>query len=222
MSRGKYLIIGLGRFGQSVVDTLLDGDVELMVFDNDMNKINDVKNRIHNALCLDATNEETLAKFDMTDFTSAIVTMGENFQNNLLTTVILKKLNMKKVIARASTEIEEKILRQVGADMVVFPEVEMGRKLASTILRKSVEEAIPLSDDHSIVHVRVTESLIGKTLLETDIRKHYHINVFAIQKTIDDKEETVIPAAEYVFAENDILMIVGHNNDLDRFVKDIA
>ena len=92
MSRGKYLIIGLGRFGQSVVESLLEGDVELMVFDNDMNKINEVKNRIHNALCLDATNEETLRKFDMTDFNAAIVTMGENFQNNLLTTVILKKL----------------------------------------------------------------------------------------------------------------------------------
>ncbi len=223
MARGKYLIIGLGRFGLSVLDSLLETDVELMVFDNDINRINEVKNKLQNALCLDATNEETLQKFDLRDFTAAIVTMGENFQNNLLTTVILKKFGVRKVIVRAGTAIEEKILRQVGADIVVFPEVEMGRKLASTLLRKSVEESIPLTDEHSIVHVKVTEVLLGKSLLEADIRKQYHINVFAIQKFYDqENEQTIMPGPEYVFEENDVMMIVGHNDDLDRFVKDIA
>jgi len=217
------LIIGLGRFGLSVLDSLLETDVELMVFDNDINRINEVKNKLQNALCLDATNEETLQKFDLRDFTAAIVTMGENFQNNLLTTVILKKFGVRKVIVRAGTAIEEKILRQVGADIVVFPEVEMGRKLASTLLRKSVEESIPLTDEHSIVHVKVTEVLLGKSLLEADIRKQYHINVFAIQKFYDqENEQTIMPGPEYVFEENDVMMIVGHNDDLDRFVKDIA
>ena len=223
MARGKYLIIGLGRFGLSVLDSLLETDVELMVFDNDINRINEVKNKLQNALCLDATNEETLQKFDLRDFTAAIVTMGENFQNNLLTTVILKKFGVRKVIVRAGTAIEEKILRQVGADIVVFPEVEMGRKLASTLLRKSVEESIPLTDEHSIVHVKVTEVLLGKSLLEADIRKQYHINVFAIQKFYDqENEQTIMPGPEYVFEENDVMMIVGHNDDLDRFVKDIV
>ena len=217
------MIIGLGRFGLSVLDSLLETDVELMVFDNDINRINEVKNKLQNALCLDATNEETLQKFDLRDFTAAIVTMGENFQNNLLTTVILKKFGVRKVIVRAGTAIEEKILRQVGADIVVFPEVEMGRKLASTLLRKSVEESIPLTDEHSIVHVKVTEVLLGKSLLEADIRKQYHINVFAIQKFYDqENEQTIMPGPEYVFEENDVMMIVGHNDDLDRFVKDIA
>lgn len=219
-SRGRYLIIGLGRFGTSVLETLLDAKSEVIVFDNDEEKIKLFKDVVETAIVLDATNEEALKKFDLSDIDAAIVTMGEFFESNLLTTVLLKQMNVKRVISRASTAIEEKILKKVGADTVIFPEVEMGKKLANTLLRKSVEEAIPLSDGNSIVHVKAPLSFHHKSLKEIDLRKNYSINVVALKRMEDDKEKTYIPDSDTKIEEHDLLIIVGSNENIDRFIKE--
>ncbi len=220
MAKGKYLIIGLGRFGTAVLDTLLEANAEALVFDNNEEMITQVKGKIANAVILDATNEEALRKFPLEEIDAAIVTMGEDFEKNLLTTVILKEMGVKKVVARASTAIEEKILKKVGADMIVFPEVEMGKKLANTLLRKSVEEAIPLTDGNSIVHFKAPSYLVGKMLKETELRAKYSINVVAVKKTQEEEEVTVIPDSDYVIMEDDTLIIVGNNANIDRFAKE--
>jgi len=129
MANEKFLIIGLGRFGQSVLETFLQTNVEVMVFDFDEQKINKIKDKVHTALILDATNEEVYDKFDLHDFEAAIVTIGEDFETTLLISVLLKQKGVKKVIARASNIIEQKILKRVGADVVVVPEIEIGEKV---------------------------------------------------------------------------------------------
>ncbi|HDS02770.1 MAG TPA: TrkA family potassium uptake protein [Firmicutes bacterium] len=220
MAKGKYLVIGLGRFGMALLDTLLEGNAEVLVFDNDEEMINQVKGKIANAVILDATNEEALKKFPLEEIDAAIVTMGDDFEKNLLTTVILKEMGVKKVVSRASAAIEEKILKKVGADMIVFPEVEMGRKLANTLLRKSVKEAIPLTDGNSIVHFKAPAYLVGKTLKETELREKYSINLVAVKKNDAEEEITVIPDSDYIILEEDTLIIVGDNNNIDRFSKE--
>ncbi len=219
MPKGKYLIIGLGRFGMSVLDTLLEGNAEVMVFDNNEEMIKQVQSKVTNAVILDATNEIALKRFPLDEIDAAIVTMGEDFEKNLLTTVILKEMGVKKVIARASTMIEEKILRKLEADMIVFPEVEMGKKLANTLLRRSVEEAVPLTDGNSIVHFKSPEYLVGKHLKDTGLRQKYSINVVAIKKN-NENETTLIPDSDYMIEAEDTLIIVGNNVNIDKFVKE--
>ena len=219
MAKGKYLIIGLGRFGMSVLDTLIDGGAEVMAFDNDEEMIRQIQSKVANAVILDATNDAALKKFPLEELDAAIVTRGEDFEKNLLTTVILKEMGVQKVIARASTVIEEKILKKVGADMVVFPEVEMGKKMANTLLRRSVEEAVPLTDGNSIVHFKSPEYLVGKMLKDTGLRERYSINVVAIKKN-NESETTVIPDSDYVIEADDTLIIVGNNLNIDRFAKE--
>jgi len=221
MANEKFLIIGLGRFGQSVLETFLQTNVEVMVFDFDEQKINKIKDKVHTALILDATNEEVYDKFDLHDFEAAIVTIGEDFETTLLISVLLKQKGVKKVIARASNIIEQKILKRVGADVVVVPEIEIGEKVANTLLRKSVEEAIPLAENDSIVHMKPPEKIVGSTLEELDLRNKYSINVVAVKTQENGAENTVIPTYKYKIMENDILIIVGNNENLDKFVREM-
>ncbi|MBN2547242.1 MAG: TrkA family potassium uptake protein, partial [Spirochaetes bacterium] len=214
MANEKYLIIGIGQLGQCLIDSLLEADKEIMVIDSNEEKIHSIQDRVRNALVLDATKSEVLQKLDLETFDAAIVTMGEKFQNVLLISVLLKEAGVKKVIARASSKLEEKILKKVGVDLVIFPELEMGEKLSNTLLRKNVEEAIPLTNGNSIIQVKAPDILIGKTLIDSKFRKTYDINIIAIKTIEKNKEETIIPDAEYIFREKDILIIIGNNKNI--------
>ncbi|TYB31211.1 MAG: TrkA family potassium uptake protein [Candidatus Mcinerneyibacterium aminivorans] len=218
MINEKYLIVGLGRFGQSVLEVLLNSNSKVMVLDKDEEKINKIKDDVQNALILDATNEDVYSKFDLTDFAAAIVTIGEDFETTLLISIMLKQKGMNKVIARASNVIEQKILKKVGADIAVVPEIEIGEKVANNLLSNSVKEAIPLAENDSIIHVKPSEKLVGQTLEEINMRSQFSINVIAI-KTKNEKgeENTMIPTSSYKIKEDDILIIVGSNENLDKF-----
>lgn len=219
MAHEKYLIVGIGQLGQSLLDSLLEAEKEVMVIDSREEKIHAIQDKVRNAIVLDATNVEILRKLDLDTFDAAIVSMGEKFQNILLISVLLKEAGIKKVIARASSELEEKLLKKVGVDLVIFPELEMGKKLANTLLRKSVEEAIPLADDNSIIQVKAPKIFVKKTLNEIKLRKTYNINVIAIKTIEKEKETTIIPDADYVLKASDILVIIGSNKNIDRFTK---
>jgi len=219
MATEKYLIIGVGQLGQCLIDYLLEADKEIMVIDSNEEKIQNIQDKVRNALVLDATNSEVLQKLDLETFDAAIVTMGEKFQNVLLISVLLKEAGVKKVVARASSKLEEKILKKVGVDLVIFPELEMGEKLANTLMRKNVEEAIPLTNGNSIIQVKAPEILMGKTLKESKFRKTYNIYIIAIKTVEKNKESTMIPDADYKFQENDILIIIGNNKNIDKFIK---
>lgn len=220
MTKGKYLIIGMGQLGQVLLDTLLDAHAEVLVVDAKEEKIRQIQDKVRNALVLDATNAEVLRKFDLETFDAAIVTMGEQFQNILLISVLLKELGVKKVIARASSKLEERLLKKIGVDIVIFPEVEMGKKLANILLRKSVEEIIPLADDNSIINVKVPALFIGKPISRLRLRRNYNINVIAVKNFEHERENMLIPNASYVFKKDDILIIIGENDNIDRFTKD--
>lgn len=220
MARGKYLIIGMGQLGQVLLDALLDAHAEILVVDSKEEKIRQIQDKVRNTVVLDATNAEVLRKFDLETFDAAIVTMGEQFQNILLISVLLKELGVKKVIARASSKLEERLLKKIGVDIVIFPEVEMGKKLANMLLRKSVEEVIPLADDNSIINVKVPDVFIGKPLSRLRLRRNYSINVIAVKNLENERENMLIPNSSYVFKKDDTLIIIGENDNIDRFTRD--
>jgi trk system potassium uptake protein len=219
MAKEKYLIIGIGQLGHSLLDALLEADKEVMVIDTSEDKIHEIQGKVRNAIVLDATNAEVLKNLDLETFDVAIVSMGENFQNILLISVLLKEVGVKKVIARASSLLEEKLLKKIGVDLVIFPELEMGKKLANTILRKSVEDSIPLADNISIIHIKMPPMYINKSLYEIELRKMYKITVVAIQTKNKVKYTTIIPEPDYKLKEDDLLIIIGENKNIDIFTK---
>ncbi|NQT58140.1 MAG: TrkA family potassium uptake protein [Bacteroidetes bacterium] len=219
MAKEKYLIVGIGQLGHSLLDALLEADKEVMVIDTNEDKIHEIQGKIRNALVLDATNAEVLKKLDLETFDVAVISLGEKFQNILLISVLLKEIGVKKIIARASTLLEEKLLKKIGVDLVVFPELEMGKKIANIILRKSVENAIPLADNISIIHIKIPAKYINKSLDEIELRKIHKITVVAIQTKGKANYITIIPDSDYKLKEDDILIIIGENKNIDNFIN---
>ncbi|PXA49570.1 potassium channel family protein, partial [Staphylococcus pseudintermedius] len=148
-----------------------------------------------------------------------IVAIGENIQASTLTTLILKELGVKKVTAKAQNDYHAKILNKIGADTVVHPERDMGRRIAHNVASATVLDYLELSDEHSIVEIKASETMAGQTLIDLDIRAKFGINIIAIKR---GKEIIVAPDPDMGLEFDDILIMIGHDNDLTRFEKKMA
>ncbi|MBN2738746.1 MAG: TrkA family potassium uptake protein [Spirochaetales bacterium] len=220
----RILLVGLGQLGMSLLETLLKEkkNRDIMVIDSDASRIKMVQDKVHNVLVLDATDWESLREFTPHNFDVAIVTMGENFQNCLFISVLLKEMGVKKVIARASSKLEERILLKSGVDMAVSPEIEIGKKLGLSLLNKTLLGSIPLSGGISICTADVPLKLIGKSLKEINFRRKYKVNVAVVQHQDKAGNEMLVPDSDYLLREGDILVLVGNEQKLSAFTKDIC
>ncbi|MBN2534607.1 MAG: TrkA family potassium uptake protein [Spirochaetales bacterium] len=222
MPNEKYIIIGLGQFGMSLLESLLNEGLagNIMVIDTNEEKIRLIQDRVQNAIILDATDSETLQQLEPETFDVAVVSMGEGFKTILFISVLLKELGVKKVIARASTQLEERILKKTGVDLVVFPEVEMGKKIANLLLKKHSGESLQLPGDSSIFTIKTPPDMVGKTLTECRLRKKYELNVIAVKTKTEKKIETIFPDSHYQLKADDMLILVGKKKVIDKFIQD--
>ncbi|AVQ98898.1 Ktr system potassium uptake protein A [Oceanobacillus picturae] len=214
-----YAVIGLGRFGGSICRELSMEGMEVLVIDNDEDKINEYKNIASHAVIADATDEASLKELGIKNIDHVIVAIGDNIQASILTTVILTDLGIKKITVKAQNDYHEKILNKIGADNVVHPERDMGKRIAHNIISNNILDYLELSDDHSIVEVKAGEKMVGKTLIDLDIRANYGCNVVAIKQ---GKDINVSPAAEDVLVEEDVLIVIGSDKDISRFEKNLV
>ena len=145
--------------------------------------------------------------------------IGENIQSSTLTTLILKELGVKKVTAKAQNDYHAKILNKIGADTVVHPERDMGRRIAHNVASASVLDYLELADEHSLVELKVSEKLTGQTIRDLDIRAQFGINIIAIKR---GREIIVSPDPNMNIEIGDIMIMIGHDNDLNRFEKKIV
>ncbi|MFD1172072.1 potassium channel family protein [Oceanobacillus picturae] len=214
-----YAVIGLGRFGGSICRELSMEGMEVLVIDNDEDKINEYKNIASHAVIADATDEASLKELGIKNIDHVIVAIGDNIQASILTTVILTDLGIKKITVKAQNDYHEKILNKIGADNVVHPERDMGKRIAHNIISNNILDYLELSDDHSIVEVKAGEKMVGKTLIDLDIRANYGCNVVAIKQ---GKDINVSPAAEDILVEEDVLIVIGSDKDISRFEKNLV
>ncbi|WP_042223931.1 potassium channel family protein [Oceanobacillus manasiensis] len=214
-----YAVIGLGRFGGSICRELSMEGMEVLVIDNDEDKINEYKNIASHAVIADATDEASLKELGIKNIDHVIVAIGDNIQASILTTVILTDLGIKKITVKAQNDYHEKILNKIGADNVVHPERDMGKRIAHNIISNNILDYLELSDDHSIVEVKAGNKMVGKTLIDLDIRANYGCNVVAIKQ---GKDINVSPAAEDVLVEEDVLIVIGADKDISRFEKNLV
>src|SRR5690625_3385935 len=215
----EFAVIGLGRFGGSICEELSMEGMKVLAIDKNEHKINEFKNIASHAVIADSTDEHALKDLGIKNIDHVIVAIGDNIQASILTTVILADLGIKKITVKAQNDYHEKILNKIGANHVVHPERDMGRRLAHSLISSNILDYLELSKDHSIEEVMACKKMLRKTLIELDIRAKFGCNVVAIKR---GNEMNVSPSADYRIQEEDILIVIGADKDISRFERQLV
>jgi trk system potassium uptake protein TrkA len=211
----QFAVIGLGRFGQAVCETLYKLGYDVLGTDRDRKVISEVlaANILENAIQLDSTEIGALKEAGILEFDTVIIAIGSYIQESIITTLNLKEGGVKHVIAKASSEIHGKLLHRVGADRVVFPEYDDGCELARSLTKPAILERFDLDPDHSIVDVRIPSEFDGKTLAELEIRQRFGVNVLAIKH---GDMFNINPHPQEILQEGLEMVVIGSNKDIQR------
>ena len=210
----KFCVIGLGRFGYQLAISLVKHGMEVLAIDKDEAIVASIKDKVTQAVCLKVSDEESLQSVGVEEMDTVMVAMGENFEQSILITAVLKKrLKIPYVIARSTNAIHDEILKLVGADRVVLPERYVGKRLAINLSLPFVE-LMHITDVFSISQFKAPAKFIGKTLAELNLRKSRNVSCLAVKKG----EEIVLVESDYVIMENDILLLGGENKHLAAMV----
>lgn len=213
MKKKQFAIIGLGRFGSSVAKSLSKAGFEVLAIDRSESRTQDISGYVTQALQADCTDEEALRAIGIRNFDVIVVSIGEDIQSSILTTLILKEMGLN-IVVKASNDLHGKVLKKIGADKVIYPERDMGQRVAHHLISANILDYIEFSNDYSIIETRVSGDMIGKSLRQLDIRAKFKCNVIA-QK--DGEEMIIPPAVDEPLKKSDILVIMGKNEDLQKF-----
>lgn len=213
MAKKQYAVIGMGRFGTSVAHELSELGFDVLAIDANEQKIQEVSNWVTHAVAADSTDEEAMRSLGLRNFDVVVVAIGEDIQASILTTLILKELGVPELIVKAQNELHGKVLDKIGANKVVFPERDMGLRVAHHLISPNILEYIELSNDYSIVEMKAPDFTIGKNLMQLDVRARYKCNVLAIKRGAD---MNIAPDAGDVIIDGDLLVIVGKTEDLSE------
>jgi len=216
VKRKEFVVIGLGRFGGSICRELTNLGMSVLAIDKKEEVVNDYSEIVTEAVVADTTDESVLKNLGIRNFDHVIVAIGDDIQSSILTTLILKEIGVRKVTAKALNEHHEKVLKKIGADQIVHPERDMGRRLAHNLVSSNVLDYLESRDKHSLVEIAVNQSFAGKTIIELDVRARYGLNIVAIRRNHD---MIVSPQASEVILEGDILVVIGSNQDITRFER---
>jgi len=209
----QVAVIGLGRFGVSVAKTLFRMGYEVLAVDTDADRVKNIVDDVTHAAQVDAMEEEALKSLGIRNFDVVVVAIGQEVKANILVTVMLKEMGVPKIVAKAHDELHGRVLQKVGADVVVFPERDMGVKIAHALVSKNIIDQINLSPDYSIMELVAPAKYFGKTLGGSALRQKFGVNVLAIRR----KEDIIIaPGANHIIQEGDILVAIGRSNGLKQ------
>jgi len=212
MKNKQFAVIGIGRFGQGLVEELTRLGYEVMAIDIDEEKINDTVEIATHAVQADSMDEDTLKALGIRNFDVVIVAIGNNIQSNILTTIILKELGVKKVVAKAQNALHGKVLDKIGADVVIYPERDMAIKLARSLVSNNFLEQINLSPTYSVIEFFTPVTFINKSLVEIGLRKRMGVTVLAIRR---DDDVIVAPGPDEKLFQGDVIVALGSNDDLE-------
>lgn len=214
VKKKEFAVIGLGRFGGSICRELVQLGMEVMAIDMDEDRVNEYSSIASHAVIADTTDEMVLKSLGIRNFDHVVVAIGDNIQASILTTLILKELGVENITVKAQNDYHEKVLRKIGADQIVHPERDMGARIANNIASSSVLDYLQLSDEHSIVEIIANERLNGQNLQDLDIRAKFGLNIVAIKR---ENQVIVSPRATETLRTGDVLVVIGSDNDVDRF-----
>mgnify|MGYP001283941924 CR=1 FL=1 len=219
MPKKQFAIIGLGRFGSSIAKFLAEMGYEVLAVDDNSERVQELANVVTHAVSADSTDEEAMRALGIRNFDVVVVAIGQDIQSSILTTLILKDLGVPNIIVKAQSELHGKVLNKIGADKVIFPERDMGLRVAHHLISPNILEHFELSNDYSIVDMKLPSAMFGKSLKELDIRAKYNCNVMAVKR---GESMNIAPRPDEPLQEGDVLVIVGRNEHLNKLEQAYA
>ncbi|HWL25547.1 MAG TPA: TrkA family potassium uptake protein [Ureibacillus sp.] len=212
----EFVVIGLGRFGGSIVRELIRLGADVMAIDAHSERVDEYAKIATQAIIADTTDEEVIKSLGIRNFEHVIVAIGENIQASILTTLILKELGVPNVTVKATNDYHAKVLKKIGADKIIHPERDMGIRIANNMMSSNVLDYLELSDEHSIMEIKANDRIAGYSIKDLDIRANYGINIVGIKR---DDAIVISPNADEKILLGDVLLVIGAVVDINRFVK---
>lgn len=211
----RFVVIGLGSFGTALATRLHENECRVTGLDLRRDRVEELKDRLHEAVIGDATDRDTLQQLGLRDAHAVFISLGEDITHSLLAALHCKELGARRVIVKGVTEEHGKILKHLGVERVVFPEIEVARELADRMTWPNVLDFIPIDPDYSIAEMAVPDSLSGMALKDTNLRQRYNVWVLAVKDALAGKLE-VFPGGDFRLREDQLLLVVGKQMDLNR------
>jgi trk system potassium uptake protein TrkA len=214
IKRNQFVIVGLGRFGSALGKELIELGHEVLGIDKDEEAVQEMSSKLTFAVSADCTDEEALRSLGVRNFDCGVVAIGDDIQASILTTILLKDLGVKKVVAKAIGELHGRVLEKIGVDRVVYPERDMGIRVAHQLVSPNLLDYIELSKDYTIAELVVPHCLNGKSLHDINPRARFGCSIVAINKP---GGIIIAPTAADVLAERDVMVIIGTNEQIEDF-----
>ncbi len=211
----SYAVFGLGRYGTAVAKELVNSGAEVLAIDNDQTIVNDAADFLPLCRCADVTDPAVIKQLGISNIDTVIIAMASSLEASVMATALCKEVGVKKVIAKCSNEMHKKILQKVGADKVVFPELESGIRLAKNLLSSGFIDVVELTKDVSMVEIDVKKEWLDKTLIELNLRKKYGLNVIAIK---NDQEVIVNINPEMQLTASMKLIVIANTDKLNKLI----
>ena len=212
----NILLIGVGNFGFHIAQELGKLKVEVLAVDLDEERLRDVSEYLSKTLIGDATDIDFLKTLGVNTFDECLVTIGDNFQASLEAVLNLKELGARRITARASKESQEKILLKTGADVVIYPEKQLARWAALHCGTNSIYDFVELENNYGIYEINVSESWVGKSLAELDLRRKYNISILGYK---EGERIKLITHSEFKLKDNIHLLILAKEDDVNRIIN---
>lgn len=229
MATKKFCVIGLGYFGSNLAIKLTEMGAETIAIDINMEKVEEIAEKVTVAIQLDATDKNALMAQGIKDFDAVIVAIGEGFESSITTTAILQEIGVKNIYNRIISPLHHRLLTLMGIKNILLPEAEAADHLARQLITPGLIDTFPLSKKHSIFVVKVPNRFVGVSVIDSKIRADYNLNVVTIKKPkiidgqiqqdISEAESIGVPLPTYVFQENDILVLFGTEEDFQKFIR---
>lgn len=213
MSKKQFVVIGIGRFGSSLAKTLYALGNDVLAVDIDEDTVQNISESVTHSVQVDATDENSLRALGISNFDVAVITIGEDIQASIMTTLLVKEVGVKHIIAKANDELQAKVLYKIGADRVVLPERDMGVRVAHNLVSSSILDYIELSPDYSIAEIVAPEDWHNRSLKELSMRSNYGVNVVAIKH---DGDINASPNADDIVEPGDIIVAIGGTDELSK------
>ena len=212
------IVLGLGRFGERVATKLFEDGLEVMAVDKDYDLVQNISDKVTSAVQCDISNDKALEELGMGNFDVAAIATGESLEASMAATLFAKDHEVKKIIAKATSKNHARILKKIGADQIIFPEIDMGEKLARSIAGSNLLQFFHFSDNYSMLELKAFDDIVGKTLSEVDFRKKYKMMVIAYKR---DGEMKINPDTNWKIQEDDTLVLLGDSEDAEKLQKEV-
>ena len=214
MMEKQYAVLGMGSFGESVALTLENMGCDVLVMDDSYEKIQDISDKVSYAMKADVADPDALQALGGKNLDGVVVAVSENFEAGIMATMLCKEMGIPLVVAKAKNKLQGAILKRVGADRIVYPEIEMGSRVAKSLVSREFMDWIELSNDYSMVEIAVPDKWVGRTLVDINVRERLGINVVGI--IINGKIDVTLDPQKPL-PEGGILIVIGANDVLEKF-----